>query len=259
MYLILYKYIIYEKMKRVIHITLIGSLIVIVLLLNSLKAKTTPLTEAKEETAKTEYYDDFRENVYFTKEENLSDEFATGLADYLKKHLKAGTLEKGLKKISSDYIILNKKEKEKAMKKDTNKMLRSYQMTEGQKLDEWYQVNLSEIGNDIVIKHPKGNEAIFYFFPTWYEVGYDMALRSKGNGDVYFISWKNNNYMAITDKNPKRDTIKGITIYNYNSSIYIGSLMRIEINRDKKTDVSYYLYFMTGTGQEPDGGATYWP
>ncbi len=246
-------------MKRVIRITLIGALIVVVLLLNILKTKNTPVPEAKEETAKAEDYKHFTENVYFTKEENLSDEFATGLADYLKKHLKAGTLEKGLKKISSDYIILNKKEKEKAIKKDTNKMLRSYQMTEGQKLDEWYQVNLSEIGNDIVIKHPKGNEDIFLFFPTWYEVGYDMALRSKGNGDVYFISWKSNNYMAITEKNPKGDTIKGITIYNYNSSIYIGSLMRIEINRDKKTNVSYYLYFSTGTGQEPDGGATYWP
>lgn len=245
-------------MKRVIRIFLISVLLVIIIILSNSKTKVAPLSMKANVAAKTEYYDDFRENVYFTKEKNLSDEFATGLADYLKKHLKAGTLEKGLKKISSDYIILDKKEKEKAIKKDTNKMLRSYQMTEGQKLDEWYQVNLSEIGNDIVIKHPKGNEDIFLFFPTWYEVGYDMALRSKGNGDVYFISWKNNNYMAITEKNSKGDTIKGITIYNYNSSIYIGSLMRIEINRDKKTDVSYYLYFSTGTGQEPDGGATYW-
>ena len=246
-------------MKRVIRIFLISILLVIIIILSNSKTKVAPLSIEANVAAKAEDYKHFTENVYFTKEENLSDEFATGLVDYLKKHLKVGTLEKGLKKISSDYTILNKKEKEKAIKKDKNKMLRSYQMTEGQKLDEWYQVNLSEIGNDIVIKHPKGNEDIFLFFPTWYEVGYDMALRSKGNGDVYFISWKNNNYMAITEKNPKGDTIKGITIYNYNSSIYIGSLMRIEINRDKKTNVSYYLYFMTGTGQEPDGGATYWP
>lgn len=245
-------------MKRVIRIFLISILLVIIIILSNSKTKVAPLSMEANVAAKAEDYKNFRETVYFEKEKNLSDEFATGLADYLKKHLKVGTLEKGLKKISSDYTILNKKEKEKAIKKDKNKMLRSYQMTEGQKLDEWFQVNLSEVGNDIVIKHPEGNEAIFYFFPTWSEVGYDMALRAEGKGDVYFISWKNNNYMAIPEMNSKGDKIKGITICNYNSSSYVGSLMRIEINRDKTTDVSYYLYVISGTGQQPEG-ATYWP
>lgn len=121
-------------------------------------------------------------------------------------------------------------------------------------------MNFSDNGNDIVIKHPaeEGKEILVYYFPQWNNKGaYGPALRAKGNGKVYFINWKGSNYMVISQWDKKRKHIKGMAVYNYSSPL-IGVIMSIEINGTGKTGISYYSYFISGTGQQPEG-ATYWP
>lgn len=248
-------------MKRSLLIIVIGTLLGGSVLFSNSKMHLTTLPKAEDKmTIETEDYPDFEEDAYFTKEEDQSNQFAADLISYLEKLLRTGNVEKGLKKISANYAVLNEKETKKILKRDTNGDLDNYRKTTGQKKDKWYKVNFSDNGNDIVIKHPaeEGKEILVYYFPQWNNKGvYGPALRAKGNGNVYFINWNNSNYMVISQWDKKRKHIKGMTVYNYSGPL-IGVLMSIEINDTGKTGISYYSYFISGTGQQPEGAA-YWP
>lgn len=244
-------------MKKVLWLVILVCLLGIIFVAYNSNDNYTLETKENSTDANIKYTPNFMADVYFTKEEDQSNQYSDDMIKYITKLLKKGTLDKGLKEISADYIILDDKSKKIAIKNDKHGILQSYLEAEGRKLDEWFQVDFSEYGKDIVIKQIGEEKDIVYYFPRWNKEGiYDQALHSKGNGELYFINWNGINYMAISTINKDKHII-GVTIYNYSGPL-IGVLMRQELDDKLNVKVSYYSYCTSGTGQQPEG-STYWP
>jgi len=244
------------KTKRKLPITIIFGIIIFIILFN-LKNNYPIFLNKEKNTTGAVLYPRFEADAYFTKEEDLSNQFQPDMVEYLKEALLEGTLEEKINKISGGSVELTASKKKEIIKKDTSGRLDNYQKSVGETNDKWFLVNLSENGNDIVIQHKFTEGILIYYFPQEGEEGtYEQALPAKGDGGIYFINWKGTNYMLLTNWDEEKKHINGIDIYYYSGPL-IGELMRMNIH-NADIEISYYTYIISQNGKQPEG-STVWP
>lgn len=159
--------------------------------------------------------------------------------------LEQDRLPEAISIIQTDYKCLNEEERKTVVEmenRETNS-LANYLDCEGNADDLWFQVDLNE-KDDIVIVHTNesGYTNIYYFRNKEGEgIWYDRALRAENHQEEnvpYFVKWDEKNYMVVPYWGNDKEQIKGATIYNFRKESVVG----IGINKDNTINICYQIY-----------------
>lgn len=138
------------------------------------------------------------------------------------------------------------------IRRDTSGMLESFYYDYMEDGGEWF---LFERDNGIIVRQKIDHEKYlycYYQFPCEGKL-YGSAIRAYGkNEDCYFISWEDNDYLAVTRR--EEGQVMGIAVYQRYSAIWsewynsrpTGWIMGLEKTFDGEIQVTLYTYVYAG-------------
>lgn len=206
------------------------------------------------------------EGVFFVRmDETLIDKlFGEELAEYFIHALEEEKLLESLKKIEAAHELLSEEEKQAFDLPEEKKGAGLALYYEEIENDDWYRVSLTEEGDDIIVEHVEedGHIVNYFFFNIMGKHVYsDLPLWAGGQkgSHPYFISWGEENYLAIPYWDREGDNIIGVTIHKYLDN-YSACVLAIGKNSDSSISVTLQDYEIVPYNYRfLSLGATRWP
>lgn len=190
--------------------------------------------------------------------------FPKPLFDELVTSLKEGWPEEKLQELSAEYRVLKEEEKRALVRAAEGYSGVAELCAEDPMYleDDWYIVDLSENGNDLVIDSYDltGDPCIYYFaneLGTQVYTEPPVFMGQSWKERLYFIKWKGVSYMAIPIRDKGNGEIVGIEVYDGSEDLY-PKVTGIWINNMGEGEMRSQEYFITAY-QYPPEGASRWP
>lgn len=197
-------------------------------------------------------------------EEDSDYQFPKPLFDELVTSLKEGCPEEKLEELSDEYRVLKEEEKRALVGAAEGYSGVAELCAEDPMYleDDWYIVDLSEKGNDLVIDSYDltGDPCIYYFaneLGTQVYTEPPVFMGQSWKESLYFIKWEGVSYMAIPVRDKGNGEIVGIEVYDGSEDIY-PKVTGIWINNMGEGEMRSQEYFITAY-QYPPEGASRWP
>ena len=197
-------------------------------------------------------------------EEDSDYQFPKPLFDELVTSLKEGCPEEKLEELSDEYRVLKEEEKRALVGAAEGYSGVAELCAEDPMYleDDWYIVDLSENGNDLVIDSYDltGDPCIYYFaneLGTQVYTEPPVFMGQSWKENLYFIKWEGVSYMAIPIRDKGNGEIVGIEVYDGSEDLY-PKVTGIWINNMGEGEMRSQEYFITAY-QYPPEGASRWP
>lgn len=197
-------------------------------------------------------------------EEDSDYQFPKPLFDELVTSLKEGCPEEKLEELSDEYRVLKEEEKRALVGAAEGYSGVAELCAEDPMYleDDWYIVDLSENGNDLVIDSYDltGDPCIYYFaneLGTQVYTEPPVFMGQSWKESLYFIKREGVSYMAIPVRDKGNGEIVGIEVYDGSEDIY-PKVTGIWINNMGEGEMRSQEYFITAY-QYPPEGASRWP
>lgn len=197
-------------------------------------------------------------------EEDSDYQFPKPLFDELVTSLKEGCPEEKLEELSDEYRVLKEEEKRALVGAAEGYSGVAELCAEDPMYleDDWYIVDLSENGNDLVIDSYDltGDPCIYYFaneLGTQVYTEPPVFMGQSWKESLYFIKREGVSYMAIPVRDKGNGEIVGIEVYDGSEDIY-PKVTGIWINSMGEGEMRSQEYFITAY-QYPPEGASRWP
>ena len=197
-------------------------------------------------------------------EEDSDYQFPKPLFDELVTSLKEGCPEEKLEELSDEYRVLKEEEKRALVGAAEGYSGVAELCAEDPMYleDDWYIVDLSENGNDLVIDSYDltGDPCIYYFaneLGTQVYTEPPVFMGQSWKESLYFIEREGVSYMAIPVRDKGNGEIVGIEVYDGSEDIY-PKVTGIWINSMGEGEMRSQEYFITAY-QYPPEGASRWP
>ena len=197
-------------------------------------------------------------------EEDSDYQFPKPLFDELVTSLKEGCPEEKLEELSDEYRVLKEEEKRALVGAAEGYSGVAELCAEDPMYleDDWYIVDLSEKGNDLVIDSYDltGDPCIYYFaneLGTQVYTEPPVFMGQSWKENLYFIKWEGVSYMAIPIRDKGNGEIVGIEVYDGSEDLY-PKVTGIWINNMGEGEMRSQEYFITAY-QYPPEGASRWP